>query len=99
MIIVDTALERCEAEGRPIRVGIVGAGYMGRGIALHILQGCAGMRLSAVYNRDLEKAALAYTQAGAQRPPAVTSPAELDRRVAAGGCAITDDPFVLCDAA
>ena len=99
MIIVDTALERCEAEGRPVRVGIVGAGYMGRGIALHILQGCAGMRLSAVYNRDLEKAALAYTQAGAQRPPAVTSPAELDRRVAGGGCAITDDPFVLCDAA
>ncbi|MDT8340406.1 MAG: hypothetical protein RQ751_02750 [Longimicrobiales bacterium] len=99
MIIVDTALERREAEGRPIRVGIVGAGYMGRGIALHLLQGCAGMRLSAMCNRDLEKAALAYTQAGAERPPAVTSPAELDRRVAGGGCAITDDPAVLCDAA
>ena len=30
VIIVDTALKAREAEGRPIRVGIVGAGFMGR---------------------------------------------------------------------
>jgi predicted homoserine dehydrogenase-like protein len=36
MIIVDTALKKREAEGRPIQVGIVGAGYMGRGMALQI---------------------------------------------------------------
>lgn len=32
MIIVDTALKKREAEGRPIQVGLIGAGYMGRGM-------------------------------------------------------------------
>ena len=33
MQIVDRALERRQQEGRPIKVGMVGAGYMGRGMA------------------------------------------------------------------
>ena len=33
MILLDTALAQREAEGRPIRIGLVGAGFMGRGIA------------------------------------------------------------------
>ena len=37
MIIVDQALERREAEGRPIRVALVGAGFMGRGVANQII--------------------------------------------------------------
>jgi predicted homoserine dehydrogenase-like protein len=36
MIIVDTALKKRETEGNPIRVAMVGAGYIGRGIALQI---------------------------------------------------------------
>ena len=38
MIIVDTALQRREAEGRPIRVALVGAGFMGRGLVNQIVQ-------------------------------------------------------------
>ena len=34
MMIVDKALEKREREGRPIRVGMIGAGFMARGIAL-----------------------------------------------------------------
>ena len=56
MIIVDTALEKREAEGTPIRVAIVGAGYMGRGLALQIISSVRGMRLVAVSNRTLAKA-------------------------------------------
>jgi hypothetical protein len=37
MILVDTALQKREDAGQPIRVGMVGAGFMGRGIALQIL--------------------------------------------------------------
>jgi predicted homoserine dehydrogenase-like protein len=33
MILVDTALQRRAAEGRPVRIGLVGAGFMARGIA------------------------------------------------------------------
>ena len=32
MILVDTALQKRQLEGRPIRVGIVGAGYMSQGL-------------------------------------------------------------------
>jgi hypothetical protein len=31
MIIVDTALQARESQGQPIRVGMIGAGFMGRG--------------------------------------------------------------------
>src|SRR6266851_4915793 len=52
MIMVDVALERCEREGRPVRVGLVGAGYMGRGIALQLLTPLAGLRLVAIAHRQ-----------------------------------------------
>ena len=45
MIIVDTALHRRAAEGRPIKVGMVGAGFQGRGIALQIIRSTPGMQL------------------------------------------------------
>lgn len=34
--IVDTALEKRAAEGNPVRVGLVGAGFMAKGIVLQI---------------------------------------------------------------
>ncbi|MEA5557289.1 Gfo/Idh/MocA family oxidoreductase, partial [Nodularia spumigena] len=64
MIIVDKALERRAAEGRPIRVGMVGAGFMGRGVALQIATAAPGMRLVAIANRHLEPARRAYEEAG-----------------------------------
>ena len=36
MILLDTALEKLEAEGKPIRVGIIGIGFMGRAIGWQI---------------------------------------------------------------
>ena len=45
MIIVDTALKKRLAAGNPVKVGMVGAGYMGRGIALQILSAMPGLRL------------------------------------------------------
>lgn len=61
MIIVDTALEKREQNGKPIRVGLIGAGYMGRGLAIQItIAFRTGMRLSAIYNRDITKAHTAF---------------------------------------
>ena len=79
MIIVDAALERREREGRPIRVGLVGAGYMGRGIALEFLTPIAGMRLVAIANRTLADAARAYREAGVDDVSTVDSVAALER--------------------
>ncbi len=36
MILVDSVLKQRASKGRPVRVGMVGAGAMGRGIALQV---------------------------------------------------------------
>jgi predicted homoserine dehydrogenase-like protein len=64
MIIVDTALKEREALGKPVQVGIIGAGYMGRGMALQIEKSIPGMRVAAIYNRTPEAARFALRQCG-----------------------------------
>jgi predicted homoserine dehydrogenase-like protein len=98
MIIVDRALELREREGRPIRVGMVGAGFMGRGIALQIATAVPGMELVAIANRGLDGAREAYAQSGAEDVEEVGSAAELDDAAARHRPAITDDPSILCQA-
>jgi predicted homoserine dehydrogenase-like protein len=99
VLIVDRALEQRLAEGNPIRVGMVGAGFMGRGIALQILGSVPGIRLAAIANRTLDRARAAYEGAGAEEVEVVTSTAELEGAIAAGRYAITSDPDLLCEAA
>lgn len=98
MVIVDTALERCEREGKPIRVALVGAGYMGRGIALEMISSIRGMRLVAIANRTLDEAGRAYRNAGIDEVRIVENATQLDDAIAGGKCAITDDPATLCSA-
>ena len=97
MIIVDAALEDRHRSGDPIRVGMVGAGFMGRAIALQIVQATKGMELVAISNRTLEKARQAYQDAGIE-PEVVEDTAGLHREIERGRPAITDDPSVLCRA-
>jgi len=100
MHIVDTALARAEAEGRPIRVGLIGAGFMARGTALQIIKYTTGMRLVAIANRTLERARQAYSEADmpAEDVRVVESQAALEQAIAAGIPAITDDALLLCKA-
>lgn len=98
MIIVDQALERREAEGTPIRVGMVGAGFMARGIALQLLQAVPGMELVAIANRRLEGAERAFAEAGVQEVRPVTSTTHLEQAIADGQRAVTEDPQLLCEA-
>jgi len=98
VIIVDTAIQKRLAAGDPIRVGLVGAGYMGRGIALQILTAMPGLRLVGISNRNVGQAERAYREAGVDRFRSVSSPAELEQAMQAGAYAVTDDPSVLCRA-
>ncbi|WP_018634728.1 NAD(P)H-dependent oxidoreductase [Parafrankia elaeagni] len=97
MIIVDTALARREAQGRPIRVGMIGAGFMGRGLANQIVNSTPGMRLVAVANRTLANGERAYAEAGVE-PVRVESAAALDAAIAAGTPAVIEDAFELLKA-
>jgi predicted homoserine dehydrogenase-like protein len=99
VIIVDSALEKRQQEGNPIRVALVGAGYMGRGIALEILTGIVGMRLVAIANRTVAEAQRAYHEAGVDSVRSVETSAELEEAIARGQYAVTDDPALLCQAA
>jgi predicted homoserine dehydrogenase-like protein len=98
MMIVDTALKRRAEEGRPVRVGMVGAGFMGQGIANQILNSVPGMELVAICNRTVAKAEAAYRYAGADDIAAVASERELAAAVRARRPAVTDDPTLLCRA-
>lgn len=64
MIIVDRALREREEARDPIRVGMIGAGFMGRGIANQITNSVPGMRLVAIANRHIEGALRCYEEAG-----------------------------------
>lgn len=98
MIIVDTALKKRLAAGNPVRVAMVAAGYMGRGIALEILKAFPGLRLAVIVNRTADQAERAYREAGAEGTRAVSTPAELDQAIRDGVYAVTDDPTVACRA-
>jgi predicted homoserine dehydrogenase-like protein len=98
MSIVDTALKRREQEGMPVRVGLVGAGYMGRAIALELLTPVTGMRLAVVANRTLANARRAYHDAGVEKVRTVSTVGQLEHAIADGQPAITDDATLLWQA-
>ena len=98
MILIDKALEKREREGNPVRVGLIGAGFMGRGIALQILSAIKGMRLVAIANRTLSEAERAYREAGAECMRHVHSVAELEEAIANKEYAISDQASFLCGA-
>jgi predicted homoserine dehydrogenase-like protein len=98
VIIVDRALDEREREGKPVRVAMVGAGFMGRGIALQIATATRGMRLVAISNRNVGKARDAYALAGAEDVVAVDSLPGLEGAIERGRPAVTDNPSLLCAA-
>jgi predicted homoserine dehydrogenase-like protein len=99
MVLVDNILERRRCEGRPIRVALVGAGFMGRSIALHLLHFVPGLRLVAISSRRLDDARRAYAEAGASEVEAVETVAGLERAAAAGRFAVTEDAALVAEAA
>jgi len=98
MILIDKALARRHADGNPVRVAMVGAGAMGRGIALQILTAVPGMQLVAIANRHIEAARQAYLQAGAETVAVVRDVAALERAIQNGVPAITDAALLVCEA-
>ena len=95
MIIVDTALRACHAAGRPVRVAMIGAGFMGRGIAHQILNFVDGMDLVAISNRTLSGALRAYAEAGDTEVSIANTQEQLDDAVARGVHVVTDNPFLI----
>ncbi|MGH8907178.1 MAG: NAD(P)H-dependent oxidoreductase [Egibacteraceae bacterium] len=98
MIIVDRALERRQRDSNPIRIGMVGAGYMGRGMAAVIERCMVGMQVVAIANRTVAGAERAFAEAGVETCARVSDQQALDDLLARGGRAVTGDPLLLCRA-
>ena len=98
MIIVDTALQKRYEQGNPVRTAIIGAGYMGRGVALQIISAFKGMKLVAVSNRTLSEADRAYRQAGIDSVTTVTTVSQLEEAINRDEYCISDDAMLLCRA-
>jgi predicted homoserine dehydrogenase-like protein len=98
-MMVDTALRQRETNGDPIRVGMVGAGAMGRAIALQLGTPVPGMRLVAIANRTPGNAERAFREAGIKEWGRAESTRAADASIRRGARVLTDDPAVLTDCA
>lgn len=98
MIIVDTALAKLAADNKPIRLAMIGAGFMGRGVALNIIQSTPGIELVCIANRNVDGARRAYAEAGVEEVVVVNTTAQLEDSIRAKKYAITDNAFALCEA-
>jgi predicted homoserine dehydrogenase-like protein len=95
VIIVDTALKAREAQGRPIRVGMIGAGFMGQGLTNQIVNSVPGMRMAAIYNRRPERAIGVYRYAGREDVITAGTQAALDEAIRRGQPVVTEDPLAI----
>jgi predicted homoserine dehydrogenase-like protein len=96
VLLVDHALKAAEARGKPIRVAIVGAGFMSQGLANQIAHSTPGMRIVAVSNRKPQRALDVLRYAGFDQARLVGSQSQLDADIAAGRPAATEDALLLC---
>ncbi len=98
MIIIDQILKAREADGNPIRVAMVGAGFMATGIALQLCKYTKGIELVAISNRNIAKAKAAYSNAGIIAEE-ISTLQQLEDNIGKGSYSITDNAFLLCEAA
>ncbi|MGZ0653999.1 NAD(P)H-dependent oxidoreductase [Coraliomargarita sp. W4R53] len=88
MIIVDNKLAERAAAGKPIQVGLIGAGEMAIGLVNQIERHVPGMRIAAIYNRTEARAKQAYATAGHESIVMASQAGELDDAIRSGKPAI-----------
>jgi len=81
MWIVDTALRQRADENRPIRVGIVGAGFMCQGLTNQITHSTPGMRVAAISNRRPQRAVDVFHYCGFEDVVDAESQQDVDAQV------------------
>src|SRR5262245_28963683 len=96
MLLVDTALRAREELRNPIRVAIVGAGFMSQGLVNQIAHSILGMRVAGVSNRKPDRALQVLRYAGFEDARLVDTQASLDAELANGRPVATEDALLLC---
>lgn len=96
MIIVDKYLQKREQEGKPIRVGLWGAGEMAKGMVNQVMQYTPGMEVAVIANRTIQKAKEAYEYTGTEAVEC-NDLASLQQCISSGGFAVTENAELLCE--
>lgn len=96
MIIVREALQARANDNNLVRIGLIGAGFMARGLVLQVSRSIPGLDIVAIANRSTANAHRAYTEAGENSVVQVSSQNELDTEIRNGRRPITDDPMLVC---
>jgi len=94
MIIVDNALKAREEQGKPIRVAILGAGFMSQGLTNQIAHSAPGMRIVAIQARTLKRGVNVCEYSGLSFAICSTQ-AQVEDAIAAGKTVVTEDAFLL----
>jgi predicted homoserine dehydrogenase-like protein len=95
VILVDTALRTRAAQEKPIRVAILGAGFMCQGLTNQIVHSTPGMRVVAIYSRKINRALDVFHHAGHQDVAIAENQRKLDAAIRANKPVATEDAFLL----
>jgi len=95
MILVDTALKARAEQGKPIRVAIVGAGFMCQGLTNMIVNSTPGMRVVAISNRKPQRAVDVFHYSGCDDVALAETQRQLDDAILANRPVATEDGLLL----
>jgi predicted homoserine dehydrogenase-like protein len=95
MVIVDKALEARAEQGKPIKVAILGGGFMAQGLTNQIVNSVPAMRMVAIYSRKPQKALRVLNYSGLENPIEAVTQSQLDDAIRAGKPAFTQDVMLL----
>jgi len=92
MLNINTALRRLHESRKQIKLGLVGAGQMGKGIVTQVSQ-MKGMSVSIIANRSIDKAVQAFLLAGVDREDILVTNtlSEAEQAMKGGKYVVTED--------
>src|SRR4029077_18919429 len=95
MVIVDKALEARAVQGKPIKVAILGGGFMAQGLTNQIVNSVPAMSVVAIYSRKPQKAIRILNYSGLENPIEAVTQSQLDDAIHDGKPVLTQDVMLL----
>ncbi len=97
MILVDTALQKRLDQNRPIKIGLVGAGYSARNIAYQIIRFFPAIRIVAIANRSIQHAMDVYKMCGIDDVVTARSMPQINQAIIQNKFVVTEDYSHICE--
>jgi predicted homoserine dehydrogenase-like protein len=93
--MIDRDLQRLEDAGTPIRVGLVGAGYIGVPAAVQLIRHVPGIRVAGIASHQLEDAGKAYQLTDQDKPYTAETVSQVNHAIHQGHPVIAEDGLLL----